>query len=52
MHIMHIYAYYMHISITVVTLMGRNYCIEVENCSFDSSQQIVVAIRVSTLSKH
>lgn len=32
--------------------MGRNYYIETENCSFDSSQQIVIAIRVSTLSKH
>lgn len=45
--------YSMHIiSITVVTLMGRNYYVETENCSFDSSQQIVIAIMVSTLSKH
>lgn len=41
--------HYLHIiSRTMITLVGRSYCTNTENCSFDTSQQIVLAFRVST----
>lgn len=46
-------SFFLHIiSRTSITLVGSNYCINTENCSFDTSQQIILCPQGQCCQKH